>query len=445
MDVIMIADIAWIQRGVAKRNPDKIRLDNDQLKQLIEGGVSESSDLESDVGEFRFVCRMRGIAMYSSNMDDPYVTLHIDSDEEEKEEIEVKPEDNMVALAKVQRDSYTLEVFIYNEENNDWYCHHDCLLDAPPLCLEPIQYDPGNSETEKGNLIAVGTMESVINIWDLDIMNAVVPVVNLGSKKRGNVLDYDFFLLLDGCKSKLILRVANSILERRKKRDGREQGHSDAVISLAWNKIATHVLASGGADRQILLWDLDEAKVAQVIPERTGEIQSLSWHPAEHSFILAGTLSGTVEVIDCNENTGIPSASWSFETQVEQVKWNHFNPFSAFFATDDGFLYHVDMRKPGEIIWRGQAHDGTVGGLTLSPTVRGLLVTVGHDHMMCVWKVQDDGALLKIHSERQHIGALHAAEFNPDVPTVCCIGGSANDLVRIVDASKIDVVLRHFS
>uniref|UniRef100_A0A0K0D5R0 XPGN domain-containing protein n=1 Tax=Angiostrongylus cantonensis TaxID=6313 RepID=A0A0K0D5R0_ANGCA len=37
MDVVMIADIAWIQRGVAKRNPDKIRLDNDQLKQLIEG------------------------------------------------------------------------------------------------------------------------------------------------------------------------------------------------------------------------------------------------------------------------------------------------------------------------------------------------------------------------------------------------------------------------
>ncbi|KAJ1351572.1 hypothetical protein KIN20_007647 [Parelaphostrongylus tenuis] len=332
---------------------------------------------------------MRGIAMYSSNTDDPYVTLHVDSDEEEKEEIEVKSDDNMVVLAKIDKDNYTMEVFIYNEENNDWYCHHDYLLDAPPLCLEPIQYDPGNNETGKGNLIAVGTMESVINIWDLDIMNAVVPVVNLGSKKKG----------------------------RRKKRDGREQGHSDAVISLAWNKVSTHVLASGGADRRILLWDLDEAKVAQAVPERSGEIQALSWHPAEHSYILVGTLSGAVEVIDCNESSGIPSASWNFETQVEQVKWNHFNPFSAFFATEDGILYHVDMRKPGEIIWRGQAHDGSVGGLTLSPTVRGLLVTVGHDQMLCVWKVQDDGALLKIHSERQHVGALHTAQFNPDVPT----------------------------
>ncbi|KAK6016153.1 hypothetical protein OSTOST_18367, partial [Ostertagia ostertagi] len=92
---------------------------------------------------------MRGIAMYASNVDDPYVTLHVDSDEEEKEEIEVKPEDNLVALAKIDRDNYTLEVFLYNEENEDWYCHHDYILEAPPLCLEPIQHDPGNDETGK--------------------------------------------------------------------------------------------------------------------------------------------------------------------------------------------------------------------------------------------------------------------------------------------------------
>ncbi|KAJ1375086.1 hypothetical protein KIN20_038329 [Parelaphostrongylus tenuis] len=46
---------------------------------------------------------MRGIAMYSSNTDDPYVTLHVDSDEEEKEEIEVKSDDNMVVLAKIDK------------------------------------------------------------------------------------------------------------------------------------------------------------------------------------------------------------------------------------------------------------------------------------------------------------------------------------------------------
>lgn len=33
----MISDIAWIQRGVAKKTPDKVKLDEEQLKQLIVG------------------------------------------------------------------------------------------------------------------------------------------------------------------------------------------------------------------------------------------------------------------------------------------------------------------------------------------------------------------------------------------------------------------------
>ncbi|KAK5983575.1 Periodic tryptophan protein 1 [Trichostrongylus colubriformis] len=182
--VVMISDIAWIQRGVPKKVPDKIRLDPDQMKQLIEGSVPDTTDGDSDKDdeiepkpepgirgsapkeevdsveeaempeqkedeEVKPDSGMRGIAMYASNADDPYVTLHVDSDEEEKEEIEVKPEDNLVALAKIDRDNYTMEVFLYNEENEDWYCHHDYILDAPPLCLEPIQHDPGNDETGK--------------------------------------------------------------------------------------------------------------------------------------------------------------------------------------------------------------------------------------------------------------------------------------------------------
>lgn len=71
-------------------------------------------------------------------------------------------------------------------------------------------------------------MEQQIQIWDLDIINAVKPVVKLGSSNKSS----------------------------RKKRDGSEQGHSDAVLSLAWNTNADHLLASGGADQIVVLWDL---------------------------------------------------------------------------------------------------------------------------------------------------------------------------------------------
>jgi WD40 repeat protein len=53
--------------------------------------------------------------------------------------------------------------------------------------------------------------------------------------------------------------------KRRTKRDGSAQGHSAAVLCLDWNPLAQHVLASGGADQAVVLWDLDEAKASTVI------------------------------------------------------------------------------------------------------------------------------------------------------------------------------------
>lgn len=35
-----------------------------------------------------------------------------------------------------------------------------------------------------GNLLAVGTMEPYINIWDLDVIDTVEPVLMLGEKKK---------------------------------------------------------------------------------------------------------------------------------------------------------------------------------------------------------------------------------------------------------------------
>uniref|UniRef100_A0A1I7TE75 WD_REPEATS_REGION domain-containing protein n=1 Tax=Caenorhabditis tropicalis TaxID=1561998 RepID=A0A1I7TE75_9PELO len=225
--VLMVSDLSWIQRGVAKEIPDKIKLNDEELKNLIEGAIPESTDIDTDLDdgeedseqqklkgirgnnvelqneETDFEKKymkgyteettdeqagedgMKGIAMYSTNKDDPYVTEQVDSDEEEeKDEIMVRKDDNMVAVAKIDKGDFTLECYVYNEADSDWYCHHDYILDAPPLCIEPVQHDPGNEETGKGNLIAVGTMNSEIHIWDLDIMNTATPFLTLGKKRR---------------------------------------------------------------------------------------------------------------------------------------------------------------------------------------------------------------------------------------------------------------------
>lgn len=162
---------------------------------------------------------IEGIAVYPSEKDDPQVSEH-DSDVED-EDFQIQPDDNLLVFGRVDKeDSFTLEVrgkirpfspsspvprplspsppplpqlfvkfffLVYNHEQRAFYVHHDYMLEEPPLCIEHIRYDPGReneNETGSGNLCAVGTMEPLIQIWDLDIVEALEPVAILGPKSK---------------------------------------------------------------------------------------------------------------------------------------------------------------------------------------------------------------------------------------------------------------------
>jgi periodic tryptophan protein 1 len=86
------------------------------------------------------------------------------------------------------KEDTTLMVYVCSLETGDLYVHHDYPIAAPVLCLENIGYDPG-VDSKKGNLLAVSTMDPQIEIWDLDVINAVKPVVKLG--KYSKTLDKD--------------------------------------------------------------------------------------------------------------------------------------------------------------------------------------------------------------------------------------------------------------
>ncbi|GMP91004.1 hypothetical protein CsSME_00041891 [Camellia sinensis var. sinensis] len=153
-----------------------------------------------------------GDAYYPSNDMDPYLKDQNDDDSEEFEDMTITAEDAVIVCARNEDDVSHLEVWIYEDPadgDSNMYVHHDIIIPAFPLCTAWL--DCPIKGGEKGNFIAVGSMEPSIEIWDLDIMDEVQPSVVLGGisekKKKG-----------------------------KKSIKYKKDSHTDSVLGLAWNK-----------------------------------------------------------------------------------------------------------------------------------------------------------------------------------------------------------------
>jgi len=447
MDACFVSCTTWIKKGASKRQPDKVELTKEELAKVIEETKGKLRDVEIDSaeedeakeadnsngdvaprpsaangdaydmehyddeeeGDGQNVLALGQLARYASNAEDPYVTRQDseDSDDSEAADLEVRPDENLIVSGQVDGDASTIVFHVFNEEEGSMYVHHDILLGSYPICVEWLNYE--SAQSPPANLVAVGSMSSVIEVWDVDVVNSFEPAYKLG--------------------------------RRPKKKKGKPGlGHTDAVLSLAWNRHIGHVLASGSADETVLLWDLETRRPATTLHCKE-KVQTVTWHPRELDQLLSADCAGDVRVWQCQAEE---SKRWRLAGEVESASWDHFNPTGVLAATDDGKLHYIDTRSEKKTLWSVQAHEDACTGLVLSPEVAGLLVTISSDRTLKVWDVLDQPEQPVTQKEFK-LGSLHCAAFCPDLPWMLCVGGDNKENVfRLWDVRDSDEVRRRF-
>jgi len=452
-------DSAWVDEDEESRDGDG---DVSMDKNLPDGGAKPVAKKPGDLSEYNLEAydeddaneaelgpftNIKGLTYYRNNDEDPFITLKDDNeDEDEREELEILPTDNLIVVAKTQDEISQLEIFVYDESQDNLYAHHDLMLPNFPLCLAWLDFPPagspstssGSPKKEFGNYIAVGTMDPEIEIWSLDTLEGMYPDMVLGRPDK--TVAHVPVPLGTGKKKK----------KKAKHRATSTNYHVDAVLSLSWNKTHRNLLASASADRTIKLWDLSRAggsatgdgeEAGGAIRSFDGvhkdKIQAVQWNDKEPTVLLSGSYDRTVRTFDSRSPESCLGAVVG--SDVEALRWDPWDPYGFYVSLENGLVLNFDARtlpsdlsNPSPSRFTLSAHDGAASALDINPHVRGVMVTGGTDKIVKVWNVTEDGdgtrGVSLVTSRDLGVGKVFSAIWSPDDALTLAAGGSAGKL-----------------
>lgn len=152
-----------------------------------------------------------------------------------------------------------------------------CFKKEADLDYTAVQWDP------KGNLLAVGDGNGVLELWDFDTAKMVFqakdnldridciswnnPNIFSTGSRDASILTYD-------------IRVKNEPVAKY-------LSHSDEVCGLQWSPNGS-TLASGGNDNKVFLWNIRKHEPEAQIDEHTSAVKAIAWSPHQRNLLLTG-------------------------------------------------------------------------------------------------------------------------------------------------------------
>ncbi|KAI9687043.1 MAG: hypothetical protein M1822_002453 [Bathelium mastoideum] len=400
----------------------------------------DDDDGQDRAGEpLNMLGNVRSLVYHESNSEDPYITIQQHEEEDdEREELEIIPTDNLILAGRIEDEVAHLEVYVYEDEADNLYVHHDIMLPSIPLAVEWVSLPPGydgskvlrTGKNTAENIAAIGMMEPDIELWDIDTVDCMYPHGILGPTGFNK----------DKAKKKKIRKGIPN-----------DKFHVDAVLSLASNRQHRNLLLSASADTTIKLWDLNVMECAHSYEFHTDKVASVAWSHGTNadSVFLTGSYDRNVVLADARLPNKSPMR-WRFNSDVEKVQFDPHDVNMFYVNTEDGAVHYYDSRqnatdpKQAKPVWRLQAHDESISSFDVNPIIPGFLVTGSSDKTVKLWNVESSGPSMVV-SRDVGVGKIFSTQFAPDsnVGFRLAVAGSKGS-VQIWDTSTNAAVRRIF-
>lgn len=234
---------------------------------------------------------------------------------------------------------------------------------------------------ERGNLVAVGTNNGYIEVWDVGANKQLSKLS--GHSARVGTLAWSGDVLSSGSRDRTILQRdirSSSITPER-----RLPGHKQEVCGLKWSPDSQH-LASGGNDNRLCVWNLHSTSPVQVFTEHRAAVKAIAWSPHHQGLLVSG--GGTADRCIRFWNTLIGQQVHCVDTgsQVCNLAWS--KHFSELVSTHGYSQNQIVLWKYPSLsqVTKLTGHATRVLYLALSPDGESIVTGAG-DETLRFWNV----------------------------------------------------------
>ena len=292
-------------------------------------------------------------------------------------------------------DDHTLEVQVYDSEEQNIFVHHDFPLPEMAIALQWIPMVP---EQERGSFLAIGTLQPEVELWNLDVVDILEPAAIL-------------------------------------------PGHTGPVTALSWVSLNEKFLLSSSADCTVRMWDISSGQLALTKTQHTREVQSVAWNRSKAHVAASAGSDRVVWVFDVRSSE--PGLKQTCCDELELIKWNPHNSAIITTVLDSGLVQFYDIRKLGSPLVEFSPHRDQAESVVLSynETAQNIIATGSFDGTCKLWDLNGSAPAL-LASREMEIGSILSVEYAPRDKFVLGAAGSSGSIAVWDTSENADVEKR---